>query len=912
MSQRDPSDRVPNSETEAFEYDRVPLRTRKRRRGLPRIQLFIFVSAVLFFCSAIGVYYYSKQGRPPEKVVAAEATPSEAESPGGVLSGEAVYKRLLKSTAFVLISDGANLNRPVGVGSGVVVHAPRKLLLTNYHVVKESSTATIFFPRYEPTGEVIARPNDYTDNAEKHGIKAKVVFRDSTKDLALLELASLPANIVAIPLATRPAAIGSKLYSIGASGVEVPNFSGTLWRLSTGETRGRNEQKLTAGGRTTDAMILESQKPVNPGDSGGPTVNEAGALTGLVCMIDRSRAAVSLDIDLIEIEKFLVRYAKEEGWAWNGAKLDLAPGTGGSAGSTTVTSAPTETETIPKMIAQLSDSKAEVRLGALRKLQVHGPTAREAIPKILKATDDADARVQWAAEEALEKIGPPGKVEMLAYEEGLAGAGGNVQRLSVAFYLRPNAPGIPGKAIPGLIRLLESPSSRLQLAGIQLLTAYGPDCKRAALSEFLKLADSEVEAVRQAAQNTIEKWAPYAVGDIPQWLPALESNSDRLQLVAVKTLSLLALNSKQSSLWFRPCLTDSDPGVVIAALQGIAKWGEDSSAAGTAIEVLTQSKSEEVAVEAIQTLCKILSATELPLTLGRLKFDNPKSQAIVAARLQATLAIRTTDDRGTIDAMKPLLKGTPKAIRVEALRKLIELGAKAEPALVDIANCLNENDLSIQRTALEALTAIGEPAASQAPAVVRLLKDKPEEEIGNLAVQTLAAFGPKAVDSLAKAYRNSTNGKQADRMLAQLENYGANSTKASPMLLEAAEDSQHPHGALHAATLSVLEKGKGTSTDPISKTLAVLGGDGLAAVLIKFTAHEVKNVLGQDTYYLIGKLGGRPTWALQMFQAMDPKSVTDVQRADVLKRLRSLDGYDLSKFCRTEAKAALAKWEPKK
>ena len=412
--------------------------------------------------------------------------------------------------------------------------------------------------------------------------------------------------------------------------------------------------------------------------------------------------------------------------------------------------------------------------------------------------------------------------------------------------------------------------------------------------------------------TTLEKWAPYASGDIPQWLPALESKSDRLQLVAIKTLTVLAPNGKQSSRWFRPCLTSSDPSVTIAALQAIAKWGEDASAAGTAIEVLTQSKSEEVAVEAIQTLCKILSATELPLTLARLKFDNPRSQTIIAARLQATLAVRTMDDRELIDTMTPLLKGTPKAVRVEALRKLIELGAKAEPALVDIANCLNENDSSIQRAALEALTAIGEPAASQAPAVVGLLKAKHEEEIGNPAVQTLAAFGPKAIDSLSKAYRNSTNGKQADRMLAILENHGALATKAVPMILEAAEDAQHPHGALYAATLSDLAKDKGSSTDPISKTLAVLGGDELVAVLIQFTAYEVKNVLGQDVYFLITKLRGRPLWALQMFKAMDPTTVTDAQRADVQKRLRELGGYDLSKFCRGEAKGALAKWSPKK
>ena len=35
-------------------------------------------------------------------------------------------------------------------------------------------------------------------------------------------------------------------------------------------------------GQTVEAMFLETQKPVNPGDSGGPTVNDRGELVAVV------------------------------------------------------------------------------------------------------------------------------------------------------------------------------------------------------------------------------------------------------------------------------------------------------------------------------------------------------------------------------------------------------------------------------------------------------------------------------------------------------------------------------------------------------------------------------------------------------------------------------------------------------
>lgn len=314
--------------------DGLPIRAKGSDRSLRALQSMVGPMAMLCVTLLLGFgvigFIVYKTSRPPQRT-SGLGSPDETQLPdaisGSALSGEDVYKTLLKSTVFVLITDGTSYHQPLAGGSGVLVHGPRRLVLTNYHVVTDRSSAIVFFPRYERNGELISRPKYYKDNIKSFGIKARVVYRDSSKDLALLELPSIPSNVAPISLATQPAATGSMLYSVGSSGVEFPAFSGTLWRMSSGEVRGRNAQKLTAIGagelNTVDAMLLKSQKPVNPGDSGGPSVNAAGGLTGLVCLLDLSRNTVSFDIDVIEIERFLQRYAHEGRWVWDGPRMEF-------------------------------------------------------------------------------------------------------------------------------------------------------------------------------------------------------------------------------------------------------------------------------------------------------------------------------------------------------------------------------------------------------------------------------------------------------------------------------------------------------------------------------------------------------------------------------------------------------------
>jgi hypothetical protein len=262
--------------------------------------------------------------KPEPKPAPKPREPESAPAPGKALTGEEINLRLLKSTAFIVTAEAGG----IGCGSGSLIHADRKLVLTNYHVVGETNRTLVFFPEYDGKKELITSPRWYFDGLKKVGMRGKVIARNPRLDLAVLELDKLPEHIVELPLSVRPAATGSSVYSLGGSGVNLRGVggaaadAGALWRLTTGTVRGRHrETHQYSDGQRVDAMMLETQSPVNPGDSGGPTVNDRGELVGVVASYSSKDRLVSQSIDLTEVREFLEFMAKKQGWEWPPAEM---------------------------------------------------------------------------------------------------------------------------------------------------------------------------------------------------------------------------------------------------------------------------------------------------------------------------------------------------------------------------------------------------------------------------------------------------------------------------------------------------------------------------------------------------------------------------------------------------------------
>jgi len=177
----------------------------------------------------------------------------------------------------------------------------------------------VFFPAFDSTGKPISDKAHYQQLMRAgRAISARVLERDERRDLALLQLESVPAPAHPIFLARDGASPGQTVHCIGNAG-----RSGALWGYTSGTVRNsayfkRWQVRLGPSVRVFEARVVETQLPTNPGDSGGPLVNDHSELVAVTQGFAPDAQLMSLFIDVGEVKNFL----REKQFL---AKLPLAP-----------------------------------------------------------------------------------------------------------------------------------------------------------------------------------------------------------------------------------------------------------------------------------------------------------------------------------------------------------------------------------------------------------------------------------------------------------------------------------------------------------------------------------------------------------------------------------------------------------
>lgn len=207
-------------------------------------------------------------------------------------SGNAIYERILRSTCKVIIPGR-------GSGTGWIADSERHLVITNYHVVGEKSYVDVVFPDYDKSGKVITDPVHYQN---KNG-SGYVTYRDSNRDLAIIRTKSIPRQANQMKLATEEIAQGDRIHTVGN-----PGASSALWVYTTGSIRSTASPfKETVGGQRFQAQMFAAQLPYNPGDSGGPVVNDKGELVGVNSLYKKDVRDFSLCVHVSEVQNILGR-----------------------------------------------------------------------------------------------------------------------------------------------------------------------------------------------------------------------------------------------------------------------------------------------------------------------------------------------------------------------------------------------------------------------------------------------------------------------------------------------------------------------------------------------------------------------------------------------------------------------------
>ena len=136
-----------------------------------------------------------------------------------------------------------------GFGSGVVI-ASAGLIVTNYHVVDENKEVQVKLS----TGI---------------SLTAKVIKTNPAADLALLKVEA--QDLPALPFATGDLEIGEEVIAIGTPG-----------DIALEQTVSKG---IISGKRVFDGKkFLQTDLSVNPGNSGGPLIDEKGAIAGIITM----------------------------------------------------------------------------------------------------------------------------------------------------------------------------------------------------------------------------------------------------------------------------------------------------------------------------------------------------------------------------------------------------------------------------------------------------------------------------------------------------------------------------------------------------------------------------------------------------------------------------------------------------
>jgi len=185
--------------------------------------------------------------------------------------------RALLATVQVIVPD--RLGRPFSTGSGTVLDAEQGFILTNFHVLGDTSTGRLF----NPDGVAVIGVNPPNlRSAPVMKYRARMINGDPQVDLAVLQIVApfdnpsgpLPANLGLVDIERAVSGslmIGDPIYVLG-----FPGLGGDTVTFTSGIVSGFLDED-----RDGLEEWIKTDAEVNRGNSGGLAVNEEGKFVGV-------------------------------------------------------------------------------------------------------------------------------------------------------------------------------------------------------------------------------------------------------------------------------------------------------------------------------------------------------------------------------------------------------------------------------------------------------------------------------------------------------------------------------------------------------------------------------------------------------------------------------------------------------
>lgn len=192
------------------------------------------------------------------------------------------YKSMIKSTVVIESSSGE-------LGSGVVISKNGEIL-TNYHVVKNSSYVNVAF-KPKSKHKSIPSKNSF--------LKASIIKVDTKRDLAIVKILDKQTlrDIIPIKLSNLDDIdIGDDIFTLG-------HPQGELFTLGTGIVSQVRDNYTWTNHKVN--FIIQTQSSISSGNSGGPLVNTSYDLIGINTFSKTKGQNLNYAVSINDIKEFV-------------------------------------------------------------------------------------------------------------------------------------------------------------------------------------------------------------------------------------------------------------------------------------------------------------------------------------------------------------------------------------------------------------------------------------------------------------------------------------------------------------------------------------------------------------------------------------------------------------------------------
>jgi len=189
------------------------------------------------------------------------------------LTPKEIYQKASPGVVFIFAPEGSKMGR---CGTGSIIRE-EGFVITNAHIFARKDSSKPL-----PDISVFLKPEKVTGSHRSdlsRRYKGRIVAYDLPLDLALVKITGVDVPLTTVDFGdSDKAVVGDQAYAIGHP------EQGGLWSLTTGVI---SAQRKNFGG-VVGKNLFQTEASLNRGNSGGPLLNERGAMIGINSMIART------------------------------------------------------------------------------------------------------------------------------------------------------------------------------------------------------------------------------------------------------------------------------------------------------------------------------------------------------------------------------------------------------------------------------------------------------------------------------------------------------------------------------------------------------------------------------------------------------------------------------------------------